>query len=462
MKRKSTISLLILGLAIISVVFPAIAGPVGNWTTDFTLYNLNESQSASVAIMRYSECTGGSCTSDSGTLVTSTTISPDGSFYYNPAADSGFPSSYTGSIIVSSSQPLVGTVTLANDLTGTQYASDAYSAVVSPSTSVYLPIVMAKLGAWNTRITVQNAGTSTANVTIDYVGSGAPGDTTITNLPASMMAMVDQYDLGVSNFNGSAIVTSTEPLAVIVEEYKTTGGVLVTYNGVPSSDADTTVYLPGYIAQGTWATDFTIVNTEGTTANISVAFSGSGNSLSGTIAGNGSGYINGYAGVYPPGWTGTAPTSGYYGSATITSDKNIVVAYNISNSGGGVGNLAMGYVGFPSSGAGTTIVVPLIMNTYSTGWNTTFSVQNIAGGTANLNLYYTGNLSPNCSPCNYSMTSVSHTFNQLADGHVPTGFLGGVKIVSDKSIVVIADQANTAYSSYIGGDSAAGFTGFKK
>lgn len=446
----------------LAIAIPVLAAPPGNWVTDFTLFNLSDTSTANISLSRYGECVS-SCSTDTGTVVATATVVPGGSYYYNPALDSGFPSSFSGSIVVQSDQQLAGTVTLANDLTGSDYASDAYSAATSTSTSAFLPIIMSHLGGfnWNTRITVQNAGSSNANVTISYSGSGAPGDTVINGLPPNMMALVDQYDSGASNFNGAATVTSSEPVAVVVEEYKAGGGVLVTYNGVPLSNAGTTVYMPGYIAQGYWATDFTISNTSGSTANITIDFSGSSDSLSGTIAANSSEYFNPYLSVFPSGWTGTAPSSGYYGAATISSDQNVVAVYNIANSaGGGPGNSAIGYIGFPSSMSNTTVVVPLIMNHYSTGWDTTFSVQNVQGGTASLQLYYSGNMAPNCSPCNYSMTTESHTFNQTTDGHVPSGFIGGVRIVSDKSIVVIADQNNTTASNYIGGDAAAGFPGF--
>jgi len=243
-----------------------------------------------------------------------------------------------------------------------------------------------------------------------------------------------------------------------VEEYKTTGGVLVTYNGIPSSAAGTTIYLPGYIDQGSWATDMTIVSAGGS-GTVTVTFAGSTASLSGPVSSTSSPYLNRY-GSLPSGWSGSFPTS-YYGATTVTSTTPVVVAYNISNSGsGGQGNLAEGYTGFAPSQGATTVVVPLIEHMYSTGWNTTFSVQSLDGTPATLSMTYSGNIAPLCNPCNVTMSAASQTFNQTTDGHVPTGFLGGVKIVSNKNIVVIADQDNTTSASYIGGDSAAGFVGF--
>jgi hypothetical protein len=409
-----------------------------------------------VQISRYGQCTG-ACAPDAGTTVASPTIPASGSYYYNPALDPSFPSGFSGSIVLSSDKLLGATVTLANGGTGSAYASDAYSGVSEVSKSVFLPIIMGKLGVWNTRIAVQNAGVANTNVTIHYIGSGAPADTVISNLPSNMMAIVDQIDnAAMTNFNGSAAVSASEPLAIEVDEYKSTGGVLVSYVGVPASQAVSTIYMPGFIAQGQWATDFTIVNTDGAaSADVQITFVNSANTMSGSIPANGAAYINGFAGVKPAGWTGAPPVSGYYGAAKIvsTNGKKLVVVYNISNSAAGPGNYAIGYVGL-GSGA-KKLAVPLIEHRYSSGWDTTFSVQNIEGGNANLSMVYSGNLAPICNPCTKTMTTESFTFNQVTDGHVPTGFLGGVTITSDKQIVVIADQNKTGAL----GDTAAGFPG---
>lgn len=455
MKKKLFLATNLALIVILVLAMPVLAAPLGSWVTDFTLFNLSNSAPANITIQRYTQCSGASCSTDAGTVVASPTILAGGSYYYNPVSDSAFPTGFAGSIVISSDQQLAGTVTLANDLTGASYASDAYSAVSGPATTNYLPIVL-RQGVWSTRITVQNTGAANTTVTITYVGSGAPSPTTISNLPPNMMAMVDLSDMG--SFNGSATVTSTNAVAVVVEEYKTTGGVLVTYNGIPSSMAGSPIYLPGYIDQGSWATDMTIVSAGGS-GTVTVTFAGSGVSLTGPVSASSSPYLNRY-GSLPSGWSGNFPTS-YYGSATVTSTTPVVVAYNISNSGlGGSGNLAQGYVGFAASQGATTVVVPLIEHMYSTGWNTTFSVQSLDGTPATLSMTYSGNIAPICSPCNVTMSAASQTFNQTADGHVPTGFLGGVKIVSNKNIVVIADQANTTSTSYAGGDSAAGFVGF--
>lgn len=459
-KKRFGGGLVLLGIILGFASF-SLAAPPGNWTTDYTLFNVGTGP-ATYSMTRYALCSG-ACSADAGTDFTpaapDNSIAAGGSFYFNPADPKwGFPT-FAGSVVVSSDQPLAGTVTLGNGLSGSAYASDAYSAVTAPATSVVTPIIMAGLGTWNTRISVQNTGTANADVTVAFSGANKPTDVTISGLPPNMTAWVDQADSGASGFNGSAKITSAQPLAVVVEEYKTSGGVLVAYNGLPAGDSGTTVYLPGYIDLGVWATDFTLVETSGAAATATVAFAGTTNSITGPVPANGSVYLNRYAAL-PSGWTGNFPTQ-YYGGATVSATGGSLVAvYNISNSGaGGPGNLAVGYTGFNPAKAKQSVVVPLIENTYGGGgWTTTYTVQSVDGTPANLSMVYNGNLTPSCNPCTSDMGGkAAFTYNQgpSGQGHVPAGFLGGVTITSNKNIVVIADQNSPGGS----GDTAAGFVG---
>lgn len=427
----------------------AAQGPPGSWTTDMTFLNL-EGEEATLEIVRYAEFTG---TSDAGTVVTSTTVPANGSFYYNPANDASFPTGFGGSVVASSNKKMAATVTVGNTEPGTAYASDAYAGVLETADNVFLPIVMGKLGVWNTMMVIQNAGDATTDVTIHYIGTGAPADTTITGLPPNMMAIVDQQEnTGMTNFNGSALVTAGQPLAIVVEEYKSTGGVLVDYVGVPATKAAKTVYMPGYIALGVWATDFTIVNTTGSPAAVEITFVGATETLAGSIAANESAYVNGTAGYYPTGWTGVAPTGTYYGAAVVTSGQDIVIVYNMANTGpGGAGNLNLGYVAPTAADGSTKAAMPLVMNkAYGGGWDSTYSVQVIGGGDALLQFAYSG---VTTQPANETITD-SKTFNFGVDLHVPEGYAGGVVLTADKPILIIGDQAGP-YT----GDSSAGFPG---
>lgn len=457
MKILKTLGLVAV-IAMVALIPVGAQGPPGSWTTDFTVLNLADSEAA-VNITRYAECDP-PCTADAGTLITSTVIPANGSFYYNPANDPAFPTSFGGSVVMSSDQPLAATVTVGNDLTGVAYASDAYAGVSEVSDAVFLPIVMGNLGVWNTRMAIQNAGSTDADVTITYIGAGAPAATTIDDLPPNMTALVDQQEnLGMSNFNGSALVTTVggQELAIVVDEYKSSGGVLVSYVGVPQAKADMTVYMPGYISWGPWQTDFTVVNTEAQTATVNIAFSGVANTLSFDVPPNGAAYTNAYAGYYPAGAVGSAPTSlvaDYYGSATVTADRDIVLVYNEANSAG-VGNLNLGYVAPTGADGAMEVAMPLVMNqAYGGGWNTTYSVQVLGGGPASLEMSYSGTSGTAlCDPCTMVITD-SATINFGVVSHISTDFAGGVIVSSDVDVVLIGDQAGTGT-----GDTSAGFPG---
>ncbi len=442
-----------LALALLGLVGPAWGAPPGSFTVDFNIQNMGSS-SANIVV---------NFISPDGTSAGTKTFSnvpPGGSAYFNPALhtlDGGgsLPSGWQGAAVVSADQPVSAIATVANNLPGSQYVSDAYPGIGEPSNTVFAPIVMGKLGPWNTRMAIQNAGSAPADATIRFISGGSEVATqTINDLPPGASALVDQYDNpNLNNFNGSAIISATQPIAVTVDEYRTTGGLLVSYAALPLSKASNTLYMPGYInAYGPWTTDFTIINTASSAATVQIQFT-NGQTLSCSIPPNGSLYLNPAANVYG-GCTGGPLASNFYGAATVTSNQPLVIAYNIANTLG-PGDRALGYTAFSPADVGTKMAVPLIENQYGGGqWVTTFSVQVIGGGTANLTLQYSGN----AGTYTYNVTiNNARTFNQLTDGHIPTGFLGSVTITSDKPIAVIGDQNSLILS----GDVAAGFPGVK-
>ncbi|WP_376791072.1 hypothetical protein [Thermoflexus sp.] len=440
-------------LVVAGTASSALGAPPGAFTVDFNIQNIG-SAPANIVVTFYNP---------DGTQAgkkTFSNVSAGGSAYFNPALhtlDGGgqLPDGWVGAAIVSADQPVSAIATVANNLSGAQYVSDAYPGITEPSTTVFAPIVMAKFGPWNTRMAIQNAGSSPANVEIRFISGGSVVTTqSITGLQPGAAALVDQYDNpNLNNFNGSAIIAATQPVAVIVDEYKTTGGLLISYAALPLSKASTTLYMPGYIhAYGPWTTDFTMINTASSPANVQIQFT-NGQVLNCTISANGSLYLNPAVGNYG-GCTGGPLASNFYGAATVTSNQPLVIAYNIANTLG-PGNRAIGYTAFSPSDVGTKMAVPLIENQFGGGqWITTFSVQVIGGGSANLTLIYSGNL----GTVQRSVSiSDSYTFNQLSDGHIPAGFLGSVTIISDKPIAVIGDQNSLIKE----GDVAAGFPGVK-
>lgn len=217
---------IILFAVLFSIVGSAWGAPPGEFTVDFNIQNMG-TDPANI-VVNFINPDG----SSAGTK-TFNGVPAGGSAYFNPAlhtldGDGTLPSGWQGAAIVSADQPVSAIATVANNLSGPQYVSDAYVGIGEPSTVVFAPIVMAKYGPWNTRMAIQNAGTSPANVEIRFISGGIVVATqSILNLPVGASALVDQLDHPtLANFNGSAIIEATQPVAVTVDEYRITGGTV--------------------------------------------------------------------------------------------------------------------------------------------------------------------------------------------------------------------------------------------
>lgn len=438
-----------------------LSKPAGTQTTDFSIQNLSTTSDATVQIVFYNPDIVGTITD---------TILKGQSCYYNQGAQSvgclkvsnplASLTSFGGSAVVSSNQPIAIVANQARNDVGPSdpaYFADGYVGVqeADTATTVYAPIIMGKLGSWNTRMAVQNVGDSEATAYVTYKEkTGATRGTDQVIIKAKASKVIDQFDNGsLSNFIGSAIITSTNKLAVEVDEYAP--GMMVSYTGIPESKASTTLLMPGFLnAWGDWATDFTIVNTSASAAQVTVSFS-NGQYFTDTINAKAFQYYNppNLLGV-PSGFTLAAK---FLGSATITSTMPIVASYNIANTFGTSArrNFALGYNAIASSDAGTQIALPSLANHgWNNNWDTTFSVS-ATSYPAILSISYSGFGLSSAKVVPVTITEPK-TFNQTSDHGLPVGYGVGT-ITSDKPIVVIADMNLTGAV----GDTAAGYPGTK-
>jgi hypothetical protein len=440
-------------LGLLAGAGPALGAPPGRFTADYSIQNLGSRPA--IVMIRFVNPDG----SEAGKK-TFYNVPAGGSAYFHPARhalDGGIPlpAGWWGTAIVSADQPVAAVTTVANDLSGPLYASDAYGGAVEPSPILFAPLVRIQRGSWNTRIVVQNAGDAPANVRIRFVsGRTVVAAQTISDLPAGASAIVDRYEHpALSHFNGSAVITGTAPLVVTVDEYRTRGGLLISYTGLPLSKAGTTLYMPGYLnAYGPWTTDFTLVNTSNIPAFVRIRFTNN-QILYCTVPANGNLYLNPAAGVYG-GCAGGPLASNFHGAATVSASQPIVIAYRITNALG-PGDQALAYTAVHPADTGTKMAVPLIQNQYGEGkWTTAFAVQVIGGGTARLSLTYKGNLGTFTWR---GLITDFRAFNPASDGHVPAGFLGSALILSDKPLAVVGSRSSPIQP----GDAAAGFPGVK-
>ena len=183
-----------------------------NNTSEIVLYNLSTTKRAYVVIDLYSE-NGAHSASCNTSLASGATraVSLGEAGCFSPV-----PAGFRGSAIISSDQPigaLVNTDWPSSPATFTGYSGVGGTASVD--TAAYAPFVR-KTTETVTQIGVQNAGSGSANVYVTYYDeNGNP----VGNENATVPSYAAHYFQGSSSlptpFRGSAVVTSTESVAVV-------------------------------------------------------------------------------------------------------------------------------------------------------------------------------------------------------------------------------------------------------
>ena len=252
-----------------SVMLPLIMRNNGGYYTWFNVQNAG-SAAASVTV----EYVPGS----SGSAHTSSPVSiPPGAshtFSQRDMADLG--SKFVGSAVVTSAgQPVVATVIQVGETFKNMLG---YNGFTSGSNSVSLPLIMADNSGFYTGFQVQNVGTSSALVTIDYgtnmAGSLAPTDDTVTLGANESATFIQAGGKWTSKFVGSATITCAEPVVAIVNQVKQVGVPLGTaYNGFDPSLATDKVSAPLIMANNSgYYTGVQVMNVGSSPASITLGY----------------------------------------------------------------------------------------------------------------------------------------------------------------------------------------------
>jgi hypothetical protein len=204
-------------------------GPSGGYGSGIACVNLGTS-SASIALTFYP--------ADNATSVltyTDPTAIPAGSSrnYFTPSTPPGLPSSFAGSAVVSSNQPMacnvntqrtdsgVGSTTTPARI-GTSEGVDSAKA----GTTLYAPQLLKTFSAtnWNSYLSVQNTESTAQSVTVSYkdrFGTAYPAANETVSIPAqsSHIFYQDANANLPSNFLGGAVISSAGKLAAVANFY---------------------------------------------------------------------------------------------------------------------------------------------------------------------------------------------------------------------------------------------------
>jgi hypothetical protein len=273
---------------------------------------------------------------------------------------------FNGSVVVEGDQPIVA---IANTLGNWPQYQAATESMAAGDTELGLPLIMRNNSGFYTWFNIQNAGSSDASVTVNYVpgsdgNAHTEGPVTIKPGAAHTFNQRDLAQLG-SKFIGSAVVTSNQPIVGTVMQVGETFKILLGYNGF--TEGSTAVSMPLIMSNNSdYYTSFQVQNVGDAATTVTIKY---GKNLRGSFQ-----PADETVTLQPDKSetfqqnTGQWATATYVGSATITSAEPVVVIVNQAKLTGVP--LGTSYKGFDPAQVMAKVSVPLIMannNGYYTG-----------------------------------------------------------------------------------------------
>jgi hypothetical protein len=451
MKRKAVYGLVLLMLLVAVPVATAQYGD-GSWYTSYQIQNLGTSQ-AGVSVTYY-DGTGAAYAGPSWN------IDGGSSVVWTQFDDTSLPPGQYSAVIESSEEiaTVVNQQLLPNGATAfTPIAPfSSYGGFTGGADEVILPSIMHNWFGYYTEFFVQNVGSGPADVDITYIPgvmesetAGASGVTDSATIPVFASESFSQEELTAlgapsgawsGRFLGSAVVTSDEPIAVVVNQHQVPQRKLFTYNGF-AEGADS-VAAPTYMRghYGYYAS-LTIANPSSTAdAHVDIAYTADNTysapaSLQGDTVNAGPFTISPGTALVRYDGPGASDAQSdldddpqaftrFFGAVQVDSDIPVVVMVN-QEATSAAGAQAGTYNGAPLSEATVRVSAPLIQADFY-GYYTSLTIQNTTGDPANITIYYTSD--GTYSAVKNATKSYPHTIPANGSVNIYEGRKGGVEI----------------------------------
>lgn len=394
MKHKIQIILgFFLSVLLIGSLTPASfvsAQMFSSYTSSLSIQNLSSTE----AIVSFTYYYGGTA-SNAGDIASTATETLEAHGVMDVVS---LPSSpFKGSVVISSSQP-IGSVSTLN---GSNKGRGAYVGSTSGSTNVVLPFMMHEWGSggWNTYFSVQNVGNSDATVNINYNSCAPAVDNTIVIEPYSM-AIINQAiePCMIGRVMTSAILTSDQPIVVVVSQESTRVNSALVSNGYSTGSTNPIIPLvnsnnpPTPIGTG-WRTAISMFNlnpaldTEVTLKY--VRKDGFECQETRVIRANSATEFGGNAFILGAPEL-TCPVGEYFvGAAYVTensADVDLVATVNQDR-----GTLASSYSSFNMDDGTPIVAFPRFVNQYGgfEDWDSTFTIMNVGLANTYVKCVYT-------------------------------------------------------------------------
>jgi hypothetical protein len=445
--------------------------PGSGWWSGEQVQNVGTS-TASVTVTAYDSASAATFSSPV------TPLAAGASFTFIPTNFAGMASGFVGSAVVSADQPIKAIVNVTNQQAGSfgvagGKAAAQYQGTESAATTIYFPLAKNNRFGETTAFYIQNAGASAATAQAVFtMDDGGVYNFTTPSIGPNQMVVVVPADAGVPNTPsnatrvnvGSLTVTSAQPLAGTVMEYKEGEVVATVLKGTrafTAADFATKAYAP--VTKNTRFNRFTgvqVQNVGGAPLDVTITYVGSAN-----VAGcNGVTFTDTATGIAP----GTSRTivnlpatsnliANCTAAATITGNGNFVAIVNESNNAAGT-VAGIVYSAMPATSQTSKVSAPLFKDqrfAFSTG----LQIENVGTSTAT-NVVATfqcrGNNSANTpftaisTPKTivpggaflfYKPTTMNPSHFTVANPFILAGANCGVTVTADQPIVAILNEA---------------------
>jgi len=439
MKAFRLAAALVMALAMVLVAGPRSTFAATTYSTGFQVQNLSSSV-ATVSIAFYAQ---GSSTASA---TVSTTIQPNAAATY-ATLPSSVTAGFTGGAVISSDQSVAAVVNVIAN--GNFNYGASYSGVSAGATTVQLPLLFKSYFNFNSFFNVQNTGSSAASVSITYSGGGLASPLTqgpVTIQPGSSTAFDQATNASLpAGFNGSAVITSDQPVAAAVVEVGPT--TLLSYNGFTTSSTAPVFPLINTNNFG-YQTGISLQNagTSATAVTVSYSPSATGTACTETqtIPAKGTAFFAINAFVKTIAGENCADGVRFVGSAKVTANTASQPLVGIVNQLNSTGNKGGSYNGANPSEATATVVFPIIQDRFF-GYFTGFSITNVGSVATPIT-------------CSFSNTAVTQTVASLAPGAtfttnqsnvIASGYNGSGRCTASANgaaIVGVLNQLNSSAS----------------
>jgi hypothetical protein len=322
---------------------------------------------------------------------------------------------FQGSAIVSSDQPIVAIGQVANnDIAGVLGVTGGRASAMYPgisgdalATTVAFPLVKNNYKGKTTTFYIQTAEAGTIHVTYSMNEGANQYNTSATTTVDGQMATFSPDDIGTmpkdcsdATCLGAAVFTSTVPLAGIYVEHNTSdtpAQILLSTRGFTLADFDTTVVFPN--VKSVWkgrTTGIQIMNASLAPSSITVTLAYQAGSASGAdgqsvvfnnvLPGTSRTFFPGNHGIFDGPFGGGGPDE-FVGSATVTSDQNIVGICNENDFAAPATTKQTVYAGFAASAATDSVLFPLVKEFYR-GSQTGLQIMNVGDDAVDIEADY--------------------------------------------------------------------------